>query len=374
MPTVHVFDYLASPNKYPASELCVLFGDDAFLKQQALHKVRDEVTAGDADAPFTTFSGESAEWRDVIDEISTVALFGSNGRRLAVVDAADDFVSSHRQRLEDYLARPKAKSVLVLVVDTWPSNTRLFKGVDQSGLQIDCGPPVKAGSKNKSLDHTRTQKWLIAWSESRHDAVLQSLSAEVLLDLVGPNFGLLDQSIAKLALFAGTGGKITAEMVQDIVGGWRAKTTWDLVDAVAEGDVPDSFLQLDRLLHSGVSPLELLGAIAWSLRRFATATRIYEQGERDGRRQKLQDVLLQAGFRKWPVDALSRAEKQLMQLGRERTGRLLRWLVDIDLALKGSHSSPERSRAILENLFVRMSKELAPRKHGAKAVAARIKG
>ncbi|MFQ5468106.1 MAG: metal ABC transporter solute-binding protein, Zn/Mn family, partial [Kiloniellaceae bacterium] len=46
----------------------------------------------------------------------------------------------------------------------------------------------------------------------------------------------LDQELAKLALFAGRGGKITTEMVRDVTGGWRTKTIWELVDAAAEGD------------------------------------------------------------------------------------------------------------------------------------------
>jgi hypothetical protein len=41
--------------------------------------------------------------------------------------------------------------VLVLDVDEWPANTRLYKALDQSGLQIDCRPPQKKG-KSKDTD------------------------------------------------------------------------------------------------------------------------------------------------------------------------------------------------------------------------------
>jgi DNA polymerase-3 subunit delta len=74
----------------------------------------------------------------------------------------------------------------------------------------------------------------------------------------------------------------------------------------------------------------------------------------------LRDALLQAGFRPWPADALAAAEKQLIQLGRDRAGRLLQWLLEADLAMKGSHSSSDRARFVLEMLFLRQAKRQQP--------------
>jgi DNA polymerase-3 subunit delta len=57
---------------------------------------------------------------------------------------------------------------------------------------------------------------------------------------------------------------------------------------------------------------------------------------------------------------MERAERQLRQLGRERAARLYRWLLEADLALKGSHSAPHRARLVLEKLLVRMAKHFSP--------------
>jgi DNA polymerase-3 subunit delta len=59
---------------------------------------------------------------------------------------------------------------------------------------------------------------------------------------------------------------------------------------------------------------------------------------------------------------LEKAERQLVQLGRARASRLYRWLLEADLALKGSHSSPPKARFVLEHLFARMAKELGAAK------------
>ena len=126
-------------NTHPAVN--VVFGDESFLKRQVLLKLREKVLAGEeADFSLTTFEGRSVQLRDVLEELATLAMFGA--RRLVVVEEADEFVTRYRGQLEDYVARPAEKAVLVLEVKTWPSNTRLYKAVDAGGLMVACEAPA----------------------------------------------------------------------------------------------------------------------------------------------------------------------------------------------------------------------------------------
>jgi DNA polymerase-3 subunit delta len=316
------------------------------------------VIGDDADVPVTSHDCEDAmpQWRDVADELATASLFGGGSPRLVILERADAFVSTNRQRLEEYVAKPRASGVLLLEVDEWPANTRLYKAVDQSGLAINCRPPEKQQGKTKSLDEAAVVKWIIGWGKSQHQVTIEKDAAQLLLDLAGPSFGVLDQDLAKLTLFVKSGQKVTAEMVQQIVGGWRTKTTWDLVDAAAAGDAGEALVQLDRLLQSGEHPLALVGSISWSLRRYAAATRIFQQAERRGERIGLKDALTQAGVRDWPFGALAKTEERLKQLGRHRAGKIYRWLLELDLSLKGTHSADDRGRWAMEQLILRMAK------------------
>lgn len=356
--TIPALDFLAAAEKPRLAGVCVLFGDEPFLKQLALQEVRKLVVGDDRDVPVTTHDCEEAmpQWRDVADELATVSLFGSGSPRLVVLERADAFVTAQRQRLEDYVAKPKSSGVLLLEVDDWPANTRLYKAVDQSGLQINCRPPEKQQGKTKSLDELTIVKWIVGWGKSQHQVTLDKEAAQLLLDLTGPSFGVLDQDLAKLALFVKSGQKVSAELVQQIVGGWRTKTTWDLVDAASAGNAGEALVQLDRLLQSGEHPLALVGSISWSLRRYAAATRIFQQSERRGERIGLKEALTQAGVRDWPFGALAKTEDRLKQLGRQRAGKLYRWLLELDLSLKGTHSADDRARWALEQLILRMAK------------------
>ncbi len=350
---VAALDYLASPTKHPVLAFCVVFGDETFLKRQTLHQLREQALVGeDADFSCTEFSGDDVELRTVLDELSTRSMFGGDkSRRMVIVGEADGFVTKHRTRLEELAQHPLSSGVFILEVKTWPSNTRLFKSLSDKGLQIECKEPTPGA----------VGKWLISWAKQKHNTTLASDAAEQLLEIIGPEMGLLDQELAKLALVAAPTkeGKglptISAQLVRENVGGWRAKTVWDMLDAAAGGNAPEALRQLDRLLSAGEQVLGVFGPISSSLRRFSTATRAIQQAEAQGRKIPLTNALEQAGVKAWPA-AMQKAESQMKQLGRHRGSQMLRWLLDLDLALKGTSSAPHRARFALEQLIARMAK------------------
>ena len=337
---VAALDYLAQPEKHGPQPVCAVFGDESFLRRQAIHCLRAAVLEGeDGDFSLSSFEGRGTSFRDVHEVLSTVAMFGG-GRRLAVVEDADEFVTRYRTQLENYVARPSPNGVLVLDVDALPSNTRLHKSIAAQGLLIDCGAPAPA----------KLCKWLVDWAKHHHHVQLPPAAAEMLVELIGPELGLLDQELAKLALMAGDEKRITPELVGRTVGGWRAKTTWEMLDAALDGNVREAMLQLDRLLAAGEQPVGLLGQISASLRRFAAATRLVLQAETARRRPNLGEALELSGVRSF---VLQKAQRQLRQLGRHRGAQLYRWLLEADLDLKGESAMPPR--LILERLIVRLA-------------------
>jgi len=343
---LHAVAYLATPDDHPPAPVNVVFGDDAFLKRQTITRLKARALGtDDADFSFTTFEGRRAELGDVLDELSTMAMFGP-ASRLVMIDEADEFVSRYRSELEDYVGAPRPTGRLLLEVKTWPANTRLYKAVAASGLHIDCSAPKTA----------QVPKWLAAWAKQTHQVGLESAAASLLVDLVGPELGLLDQEVARLALSVGENGKITQQLVSQQVGSWRARTTWDMLDAALAGDLKDALTQLDRLLLAGENPIAVLSQISATLRRFAAATRLVLAGEAQRSRLSVRAALEQAGIRSF---VLKKAEGQLRHLGRQRGSQLYRWLIDTDLALKGNSALPPRM--LIERLLIRLAAPPAQR-------------
>lgn len=151
----------AKPPDVPA--VCVLFGDQPLLKRESLDRLQSAVLTGDdGELSLTKLDGNQAELRDVLDELAMRSMFGGGRRMITVVDA-DKFVTKHRDAMEDYCDQPRPSSVLVLEVESWPANTRLFKKLATRGLQINCNLPR---NRFGDPDEAAVSKWLAARAEN----------------------------------------------------------------------------------------------------------------------------------------------------------------------------------------------------------------
>jgi len=352
---VGALQFLLSPGGYGGKRVYVLAGDDSFLRHEVRGALASELTGEDEPGLAMEFQdGNLVELRDVLDALSERSLF-SSGDRIVVLEEADTFVQNHREQLEQYVEKPNSSAVLVLEVSSWPGNTRLAKSVAKSGLTIICTVP----SKGRELTQFTKQlkDWLVDLARRHCDVELMRPAADLLVDLVPLEPGLLYQEVSKLSLLTEKQGVIDVELVRTHVGGWRARKTWDMIDAAAEGRAADALEQLDRLLAAGEDPHGLLPQMASTLRKFAAATRNYEQAERRRQPISLRNALQEAGVLPFK---LSDAEGQLKQLGRPRAKQLYRWLLAADLELKGHNSTKDRARRVLETLIVRLSRQAAP--------------
>jgi len=152
-------DFLTLAETPPVPSVCVLFGDEPLLKRESLARLRKAVLTGDeGELSLTALDGKQADLRQVFDELATMSMFGG-GKRMIVVHEADKFVTKHREALEDYCQKPRPASVLVLDVDSWPANTRLYKKIAENGLQINCNLPQ---NRFGDVEEDVVLKWLIA--------------------------------------------------------------------------------------------------------------------------------------------------------------------------------------------------------------------
>ncbi len=348
---MHAFDYLHRSDTVPQPGVCVLFGGQRFLKQLVLHSFRGN--AGEDDEFSTTRFEESPEWRVLMDEVMTTSLFGGNKR--VIVDKAEEFVTKYRERLEDVVQR-RLSATLILIVDSWPSNTRLYKQIDQHGLQINCELPETTRGRTKGVDVGKLDRWLAEYARSTYGLVVEPKAIRLLCDLTESNLGRIDSELAKLSLYIPEEGAVDLALVEQHVGGWIAKTMWVTVDAMADGRLKDAIESLDRLLLSGEHPLALYGQLSWSLRRYPRAVEIYDRMRQKAARPDVSSAVSKAGFRSWG-DEVPRAQHNLKRLGRARVERLGTQLLACDLALKGSHSADSRGRLLLEMLAASLAME-----------------
>jgi DNA polymerase-3 subunit delta len=170
----------------------------------------------------------------------------------------------------------------------------------------------------------------------------------LLVDYIGPEMGLLDQELAKLAVYVGAARRIDRGDVDKLVGNSRAEDVWKTFNAIAARRPGEALTILGRLFEQGGDPSNILGAFRKRLRPIVQAYRLNRLG------RPLDAALEETGVPPWGV----RDARQLMQhLGQRRLEKLYDWLVEVDLGLKGGSQLPPR--VLLERLVVRLARDAA---------------
>src|SRR5438067_3149867 len=259
--------FLDKAAKAKRQPIYALVGDEDFLKRRC----RDAVIAlalGDADPAFAvaTYPGDKLDFSTVRNDLDTLPFLAP--ARVVVVENADPFVTAHREALEAYVQKPSKAGVLVLDVKTLPETTKLAKALPDAA-KINC----------KALPAYKLPEWAAGWAKSRHGKALGPDAAALLVELVGPQMGLLDQELEKLAVAVGAKPEIALADVDRLVGRSRAANVFRILDAVGEGKPGEAPAVLGELFDEGEGALAVLGPLTAQLRKLATAGRLVAQGQ-----------------------------------------------------------------------------------------------
>jgi DNA polymerase-3 subunit delta len=328
-------DALAFLNRPPAAvgPLYVLFGDEAFLRRQTLLAIRERALGPDADEQaVSVHAGDTATFAQVFDDLETAPFFFA--RRLVVIDNADAFVTRYRSELERKVGDLPATGTLVLDVKTWPANTRLAKLVAESATVV-C----------KALKGAVVTTWCSEWAKTRYGKQLPAQAAALLVELIGPEMGQLDQELVKLAAYVDKRSRIEAADVDRLVGNSRTETVWKIMDAIGSGNVKEALAVLHRLFDQGEVSYMILGAIASQLRKVAQAYRLTAQG------LSTKAALEQAGVAPFGIRG---AERMMRHLGGQRLECIYDWLLQMNVDLRGGSAMPERTQ--FERLIIRLAR------------------
>ncbi|MFI5457007.1 MAG: DNA polymerase III subunit delta [Isosphaerales bacterium] len=317
----------------PIRPVYAVFGDDAYLIRESIQRVVKLVfPAEETEAAISRFPGAQTPLASVLDEVRTLPFF--TRRRLVIVEDADPFVTKYRKELETYVESPYQSGILLLQVKQWPAATILAKLVDKLGLAIDCSSPREG----------ELAAWVVQLAGTRCDAQLDPDAARLLVELIGPEAGILAAEVEKLAVYAGESRRIERRDVARLVGAGRVETIWKTLDAAMAGQGRIALEHLDNLLASREDPILLLAAMSASL------LKIHHAGHLRAARLNLDDACRLAGI---PAFAVDKTRRQHAHLGPSRVDHLPAMLLRADLDLKGGSSLDPR--VVLERLLVRLA-------------------
>ena len=317
----------------------VIYGKDRRRIMERLEAVVEATLEGsDPQLALHRFDGAEAELGEVLDALRTLPFLSP--RRVVVVKDADTFIRANRGELETYLEKPAASGILILTADSFPENTRLAKRAKQIG-QVYKSAPVGV----KELPG-----YLEAYAAREYQLRLDREATALLIELGGDDANALSSEIDKLATYLGgsdkTEGRISVNLVEELVGNNRQYSAFNVIDAMMEGEAGTALAQLDKMFSQDRSAqYKAVGAFAWHFRRLYLGRVLVEQ------RVSEQEIFKQA--RVWWSQRKA-FMKQVRRLSLPQAGRILTELMEIDLASKTGGGTV---RTGLEKFIVRFCQD-----------------
>jgi DNA polymerase-3 subunit delta len=245
----------------------VITGKDRYLRQQARESLVQRLVGKDQGLSVSNYNGNSVELAAVLDELRTLPFLSE--RRVVIVDDADKFVSDNREVLEKYVGNPSPTGVLVLICDSWRSNTRLAKLLAAGAGEVILAEPMKGKA---------AISWLVQHARE-NGKVFGPGAAESLVRVVGNDTGRLSGELEKLTLYVGSRKTIDTDDIEALCGVTAEQSIFLINDQVAEGKTAEALITLDRLIQADrTAEFSMVGVLAFSLRRLLKARTLADAG------------------------------------------------------------------------------------------------
>lgn len=295
-----------------------LIGADRFLRGEAVAGLVRRLTAGGDPIVPVTLAGGDVDLATVLDEVRTPSLLGE--RRLVLLDDADELIAKHRERLERFCAAGDSPGILVLMCDSLPKSTRLFKAINERGEIITVEAP-----KGRAV-----VPWLTARARAVHGRTLSADAARRLVDLLGEELGTLDAELGKLAAYVGDRTEIGAVDVDQMTGFHRQELVFRVMDAVYDGDPAAALAAWDQVMSTDRSAQgRAVGGLNWVVRRMLELRREHDRGV----------SAQQLAYKVYPAVDAKVMERRLTRATRRRLEAQQRDLLEMEIATKTGGST-----------------------------------
>lgn len=290
--------------------LYAIVGADVFLQLQSL---RELLSTAPKDIQRIDVDGETAQLADVLDELTSFAMFSS--AKLVAVRNADEFIKRYREPLDEQLNAIKIPpgSALVFRCNSLPKTQRIYKLIASKGQVLESHLPDDLPG------------WITAHARQAHQLVLGPAEANLLADLIGEDLGRLDNELAKLAIQCD--GKADSAAIMKSVSFQRDQEMWDMTDEVAAGHTKEALRRWRHLVQS--DPSAEYRAMTWLTMWLEKARKAIEL-----RKAGKKDYNIAFEIKLFPKEKQPAFFKNLTVLGEAGVKRMIDRLAELDFRSK----------------------------------------
>ena len=242
-----------------------------------------------------------------------------SSRRVVRIKDFAKLRDADEQVLIAYVRNPAPSTVMIFIADDLDKRKALSKALLDNCTVVDFSP-IKDAEARK-------------WCQSRLKELKVAIDEQVLteiLRLVGTDVQTLYTELDKLAAAAIDSGRITLDLVDELIGRSRELSNFELADHLLAKNRKRALETLHRLLDDGAEPVMLVGLIASNYRRLAMGRDLLSRG---GPAEVFRNVSMPPFKRESYLATLQRSDAAKLAKG-------IQLIAAVDLAIKTSQATP----------------------------------
>lgn len=242
----------------------LLYGDEAYLKQQYKHNLVKALNPDDDTMNFSHYEGKGVDVKQLIDLCETMPFFAE--RRVILLEDTG-FFKNKSEELADYMKELPDYLCMVFVESEVDKRNRMYKAVKA------CGTIAEFARQD--------EKTLMRWAAGilgKAGKKITQRDMELLLTKTGTDMGNLRMELEKLICYTEGRDVVTAEDIEEICTTQTTNRIFDMVRAVTEKNQKRALDLYYDLLMLKEPPMRILFLLAKQYRQLLQVKQFAEAG------------------------------------------------------------------------------------------------
>lgn len=242
----------------------LLYGDEAYLKQQYKHNLVKALNPDGDTMNFNHYEGKGVDVKQLIDLCETMPFFAD--RRVILLEDTG-FFKNKSEELADYMKELPDYLCMVFVESEVDKRNRMYKAVKACGTIAEF-----ARQDEKTL-----MRWAAGILGKAGKKIIQR-DMELLLTKTGTDMGNLRMELEKLICYTEGRDVVTAEDIEEICTTQTTNRIFDMVRAVTEKNQKRALDLYYDLLTLKEPPMRILFLLAKQYRQLLQVKQFAEAG------------------------------------------------------------------------------------------------
>ena len=306
--------------------LYLLLGPERYLRRSAAQEITETALSTTLIREFNeaSFSLLTDSVRSAVAAAEQLPMMSD--RRVVRVRDFARLRDADEDVLIAYLSNPSPSTVMIFTADDLDKRKRSTKALLDACTVVDFSP----------LKDSEAKAWAKSYLKSLKSTADDSVLNEI-IHLVGTDVQTLANELDKLSAAAIDNGRITSDLVDELIGRTRELSNFELGDHLLANNRKRALETLYRLLDDGAEPVMLIGLIAGNYHRLALGKHLLTRG---GREEVFRNVSMPPFKRDAYITTLQRSDAKKIARGIQLTAAA-------DLAIKTSQATPRLQLELL---------------------------